>query len=529
MKDNLYIGSESRQRIINGIKRCAEAVGGTMGTGGHNAIIEAIESPGHLVTNDGVTILSSIYFADPLEEMGRKILLEAVNRANKSSGDGSSTATVLTAAILEEGMKYVGEVSPMQIKKSIEACLPIIEESINEHKKDVVVDGVMNLQLLEQVATVSAEDPSIGKMITEIYSKIGKDGIIHWDISKTFNDTYTIGSGITVDGAGLASPYMADIDEKSGGFLNIARLKNSYILLTKQKITSNEDLNGLLQTLFSKDIKELVIFCDEYEPLILPNLVRTRLERGFRVVLIKMPVLWKDWWYEDLSKATGAVVVDSTLGLSLKSVRMEHLGKVDHITVDKENTYLDGIKDVSAHVTYLEGEATDDSKLRASRLNTKTARYFVGASTDSALSYRRLKVEDAIHSAYYAIKDGVVAGGGVALRNCIKDLPAGFGGDILSLSLISPMRHIVENSGGSFDKIPHSSVAGTFNGLDSSTGEIVDMFEAGIVDSTSVVINAVRNAIGVAASVLTGNVVIGLPKQSVTDHIIEEVMKRKPV
>jgi chaperonin GroEL len=187
MIDNLYTGKEARDGIIKGIKRCASAVGGTMGTSGYNAIIQAIEQPGHFATNDGATILESIRFADPLEEMGRKILLEAVKRANKQSGDGSSTTTVLCAAIIEEGLKQLDKASPLEIKRSLESCIPLIEESINKQKREITVNEV------GQVASISAEDEKIGAMIQEIYQQIGKDGIIHWDISKTFEDNYTIG------------------------------------------------------------------------------------------------------------------------------------------------------------------------------------------------------------------------------------------------------------------------------------------------------------------------------------------------
>ena len=250
MKDNIYIKEEARQGIIRGIRKCAEAVGGTMGTGGSNALIECVENPGHFSTNDGVTILEHIYFVDPLEEMGRKILLEAVKRANKQSGDGSSTTTILTAAIIQEGLKYIDKESPMDIKKSLERLLPVIEKSIDSQKREITVDTV------SQVASISAEDEQIGNTIQEIYQQIGPDGIIHWDISKTYQDTYTIGSGITIDGAGFASPYMADLDENTGAFQNVARWKNVKVLITKQKITSAAEFNSLFETLFNKEIKE---------------------------------------------------------------------------------------------------------------------------------------------------------------------------------------------------------------------------------------------------------------------------------
>lgn len=493
-----------------------------MGTRGFNALIEAIENPGHLMTNDGATILAAMHFEDPIEEMGRKIIVEAVSRANKASGDGSSTTTVLTSAIIEQGMA-LGGTNPMEIKRTLEACLPAIEESLKKQKRDVVKDGQIDLALLEQVATVSAEDNSIGKMIAEIYSKIGVGGIVHWDISKTFEDHYTIGKGVTMDMAGLASPYFADMNEKTGQFSNALRWRNPKILITKQKITTAAEFEKLFVTLNSAGHKEVVIFCDEYEPLVIPQLVQTRIQQGFKSALVKMPTIFKDHWYADLAATTGATVIDAVAGITFATMNANHLGTVENIVIDKENTYLDGTKDVTEHVKALEEEATDDSLLRVARLNTKTARYFVGATSDSALSYRRLKVEDALHSAYYAIKDGVVPGGGVSLRNCADVMPENVGGDILSKALLKPEEQIALNAGKQEYVGPSDTI-----GLDTRTGEYVDMFEKGIVDTASLVANAVRNAVSVAAAVLTCGAIITFPKQSIADAVIEDIMTRKP-
>lgn len=502
-KDNIYIGAEAREGIIRGIKRCADAVGGTMGTGGNNAILECIEYPGQYTTNDGATILESIRFADPLEDMGRNILLEAVKRANRQSGDGSSTTTVLTAAIIQEGIKHLNDASPMTIKRSLEACIPVLEKAINDQKKEITVDDVA------QVATISAEDESIGAMIQKIYQEIGKDGIIHWDIAKGFEDYYTIGKGITIDQCGFASPHMADLDEKTGSFLNHAKWKNAHILITKQKITSASDLSALFETMFNKEIKEVVVFCDEFEANVVMDLILTRVKRGFRTVLVKMPVIWKDHWFTDLAKVTGATVIDPAAGITFKTMNMSHLGKVDHITVTKDTVFIDGMKDITEHIEQLKELGDDDSLLRVSRLNTQTARYFVGAASDGALAYRRLKVEDAINAAYQALQFGVVAGGGVALRDARASLGDDVGSNILIASLTAPYYKIIDNSGFKLDE----TILDRSLGINSRTGEIVNMFDAGIVDPSQVVINAARNAISVAASVLTCGTIVLLPKE----------------
>lgn len=523
-KDNLFVGNEAREKLKSGIAKVANAVGSTMGTGGSNAVLEAIESPGHLMTNDGYSIANAIMLSDPIEEMGRKILVEAINRANKNSGDGSSTTAVLTAAIIDEGMKHLEEASPMDIKRSLEECVPVIEASIKAQTRQVVTDGAIDLTLLEQVASLSAEDEEIGKRIAEIYSLIGKEGIIHWDISKTIEDSYTIGQGITVEGAGYYSPYLTDATE-SGQSTGHIRLKNPLVLITKQKISNAAEFNDIGQHLYTQDVRDLVVFCDDIDPLVLPDLIKTRMVRGFRFVIVKMPVLWKDQWFEDLAIASGAKVVDPVAGFRLKDVKYEHLGNFGNILITRTDTYIDGVKDLATHVNALEDEATDDSKLRASRLNTKTARYFVGAQSDSALSYRRLKVEDAISAAWQALNGGIVPGCGVALLNAASRisasnrLPSTVGGNILRRALEQPTRQIYQNAGVTVHEFLYSGE--DVGGLDTrQKKEVGSLFDVGVIDPSNVVLNAVKNAISVAAAVLTANTVVTLPRDT-EPHVLQ--------
>lgn len=505
MTDNLYTGLQARERLISGIRKCASAVGATMGSAGSNAILQCVERPGYLLTNDGISILRAMKLADPIEDMGREILLDAVERANKQSGDGSSTATVLTASIIEEGMKYVESSAVMDIKRSLEECVALIEASIHKQKREITVNDV------GKVAAISAEDNEIGNTIQTIYKEIGKDGIIHWDISKTATDSYTIGTGITIEGAGYLSPYMCDIDEKTQQFLPSARWKKPKVLLVRQKITSAAEFNDLFQTLFNQEVKEIVVFCDEIEAPVISDLIKTRAVRGFKTMVVKMPVLWKDQWYEDLSLATGAKIIDPQLGTSLKTMKVDDLGWAGNIVVTKEDTFVDGIKDLSSHIDKLEAEGSDESKNRAARLNTKTARYFVGAPSESALSYRRLKVEDAISAAWQALHGGIVAGGGVAMVNCANDLPNTVGGQILKKALLSPLKQIMQNARIK-DGIEH---CGGTKGFDSRSGKLVDMFESDIVNPANVEINACKNAVSVAATALSANTVTTIPRPEV--------------
>lgn len=495
-KDNLHINSTDR--IVSGIRKAAQAVGATMGTSGSNAVIQAIENPGYLATNDGATILQAIRFADPLEELGRNFLVEAVSRANKQSGDGSSTTTVLTAAIIEEGLKS-GH-SAIEIKRSLEEEVPKVEEAIKAASKEITVDT------LHQVATISAEDAEIGNRIQEIYQKIGKDGLVYWDVSKTTEDSYTIGTGITIHDAGFLSPYMCDANEQ-GQNTNQIRLKNPKILITKQKVASAVDFEKIGAHLHSKGITDLIVFADEVEPLVVPDLIKTRMMRGFRIVIVKMPVLWKDQWFEDLCLATGAKLIDPA-AYPMKEVTLDDLGTVEDIIITKGDTYIDGIKDITEHIEALKAEKTDDAEARAARLNTKTARYYVGAPSESALSYRRLKVEDAISAAYQALQGGIVPGAGVTMAYAYTPSDT-IGGKILGEALKAPMKQILTNAGITDTELKLG------HGYDTRTRKAVDLIEAGIVNPTNVEINAVRNAVSVAATILSAPTIVTLPDDKV--------------
>ena len=525
MKDNLYTSEQAREKLMSGIKRASEAISITMGTAGANSILEDIRSPGYMVSNDGASILERIHFADPIEELGRKILSEAVGRANKSSGDGSSTATLLTASILEEGMKHIGEVAPLEIKNSLEACLPLIENSLSAQKKSLVnEDGEIDFKLLEQTASIAAEDPEIGKMIADIYYKIGKDGIINWEAAKGSEDSFTIGTGIKIDGATYASRYMCDFI--NGDYSYTATIENPLVLLAKSKITSQGEMEKLIGELQDQSVKDLVIFCDEMDAPILNSFILARAPQtlGIRFLVIKMPTVFNDLWWEDLEKASGARVIGPASGIKMKDCNMSFLGRFGKITVNREDTFIDGIKDLTTHLLALKVEGTDESLARVARLNTKTARYFVGGHSESSLAYRRLKVEDAINSAWAAMQHGILPGGGVALLNAANELDGKLiGGQILMQALCAPWRQIVENSGYETSKV--LGIGGT-KGFNSKNGKVVDMFEAGIVDSLDVVLGAVKSAIGVAAGVLTAGSVVLLPRnENSVDEAIKNAMQ----
>ena len=495
MKDNLYIES-SREKLMDGITKAADVVSKTIGTSGSNVLIECLERPHHFSTNDGATILGAMKFSDPLEEMGRQIVFEAVSRANKASGDGSSTTAVLTAKIMQEGMSVVKDIPPMEIKRQLEACIPLIEKSLKEQRREITIDEVA------MVASVSAEDESVGKMIQEIYQKIGAKGIINWDISKTPEDSYTINKGIAIPDATYVTSYMCDEG------MNEARLSDAPVLLVKDKITSALEFEALFKDMFNAGHRQLAMFCEEIDVPVISDLLQTQRIRGFRTVVIKMPVLWRDEWWEDLQVASGAKLISRASGNPLSKATIQSLGAFEHITVKREETVIEGMQDMNKHIMVLAAEGSDASLVRAARLNTMTARYFVGAHSETALAYRRLKCEDAINAASCALENGVVVGGGIALLNASEELP----NEILKYALKAPFRAILDNADCEVDM---ESEVGGFMGFNSRTKKVEDLVKAGIVDPYDVVLGAVKSAIGVAASVLTTQAIILLNKDAV--------------
>ncbi len=503
MRDNIFSSEEARAGLIRGVDKVADAVKGTLGAAGYNYVSEKFEYPYYVVSNDGVSLAKDIELADPLERLGASMVKEVATRSDKQGGDGTTTAITLIQAIVHEGIK--SDAHPMVLKKSLEECLPIIEASIKSQTKDISVDEV------GQVAAISAEDEKIGALIQEIYQKIGKDGILYPDISKTFEDHYTLGNGVKVEGAGLASPYMADFNENMQP-LNAAVIKNATVLVTKQKITNaRRDIETIIGQLSGKQVRDLVIFADDMEPTVIPDLVSTRIKNGFRTVIVKLPTVWKDQWFEDIARLTGATVIDQSAGLNFSTMKVGHLGTLGSFLADKNDTFMDGTLDISAYIDELNADGTDESKIRAARLNTKTARLFVGASSDAALFYKQKKVEDARNAAYQALHGGVVAGGGVTLANVSRVMPDTAGGNILKAALTAPAKQIAANA-GRVDMVIGDDYSGT-NGYDAKKDMFLDMMVEGIVDPATVVLSSVRNAISVAATVLTARVAVTIPRR----------------
>lgn len=501
--------------ISNGVSICADAVRGTMGAKGRNVFIEQELYPFHIITNDGATIIDNIVLNDPLEKRGHALIKEATDRSNKNAGDGSTTTVVLLDAIIKEGMKT--GVSTLDIKKSLDDCLPIIEQKIDEQKKEITLDEV------EAVATISGENLQLGKTLGEIYKLIGRDGIIHLEGSGTYDTSYQFIEGIRFFDTGYLSPFMVhdELAVKEGRKETRAVYENPTILITKKKISTLNDINPLLETLERQNKKDLVIFTDDMDSGVAAIMVNAHKAHTFNILIIKSPVLWKNYVFEDFAKITGATIVEDSSGINFKNLQLSHLGTCGKIIVDKDETVVIGCADIAVlndHILALTYEGSDDSLLRLSWLKTKTAILKLGANSESELSYLRLKAEDAINASRLALQDGIVAGGGVALKNISDELPDTMGGKVLKEALKAPFKQILTNSGYN-DFVTDKKDWG----IDGRTGKSVDMFKAGIVDAAKVTKNAVRNAIGMASTILTGSVAISIPPR----HI--ELAKSEPV
>lgn len=503
-KSNIYNGKEAVMGIVSGINQVADLVKITLGAKGKNVIIEQPMFPYHIITNDGISIVDACFFDNPLEQRGADLVKEVNKLTDRGSGDGRTTTTVLLQAIINEGMK--SDVPGIEIRKSLQDLIPFIEQKIDEQKKEITIQDVAS------VATIAGENAEMGKLIQEIYEQIGKDGIIELENSKTDTTFYTLKEGVRFDGAALVSNSLANLDGK-------AVYKKPLILVTKLRPSTNADIEPLLQILVDNNKKDLVIFCDDMDNGLASALIATHISGQFNIAIIKAPVLWKDYVFEDFAKITGSTIVSDANGLRFKDIKLEHLGTCDKITSDKFETTVVGIADISQHLENLAKQGDDDSLRRIAGLNTKAAILKVGAGSESDLSYLKRKTADAIHASRLALQDGVVAGGGVALKNIADHLPVTVGGKILQIALCAPIGQIITNAGAGTQFIGEGNM-----GFDAKNMKIVDMWEAQILDPAIVVKNAVKNAINLASIVLTaGGVITRKPKTE--EEKMQEMMK----
>ncbi len=522
-KTNIY--EFARKGITNGINICRRAVEGTIGGKGTNAIIRQEFYPFYIQTKDAFSIIQAIRCEDPLEKQAVDMMKDATDSMNKRSKDGRTTMCILTDEILQESEKS-GK-SGLVIERELAELLSEIEKVIDTQTRPITVDEV------EAVATTAADSPRLGKLIAGIYQKAGKDCIInHIEASGTFEDDVQYTEGVHFTDTGFLSPYMVRDEEarKEGRTEKKAIYEKPAILITKRKIQSDDDIAPLVEALM-KYKRDLVIFTNDMDSGVATNLVNTHkahndpnspmFNKLINICIVKAPTLWPQYVFEDFAKCTGATIVEDASGITFKNLALDHLGSCGKITVDREEVIIEGTADIREHVAELKALGDEDSLRRVWWLTTKTATIRLGANNEGELSFLRLKTEDAIHSSQLALNHGIVAGGGVALLNVAGVIS----NPIIKKALEGPARQIRKNAG--LPEVNYLYGGKDIRGLDAKTGEDVDMFKAGIVDSAIVVKNAVRNAIAIASRVLTTNVLIDIPRRSPEELQLEILSKRR--
>lgn len=518
MAKELKFSEDARSAMLKGVDQLADTVKSTLGPKGRNVVLEqSYGSP--TITNDGVTIAKAIELDDHFENMGAKLVSEVASKTNDIAGDGTTTATVLTQSIVNEGMKNVtAGANPVGIRRGIEEATKTAVDSLH-----AMAHEVKTQEDIAQIASVSSASEETGKLIAEAMEKVGHDGVITIEESRGVDTSLDVVEGMQFD-RGYLSQYMVTDNDKME-----ADLDNPYILITDKKISNIQDILPLLQSIVEQG-KPLLIIADDISGEALPTLVLNKMRGTFNVVAVKAPGFGdrRKEQLQDIAILTGGTVITDDLGLELKDTTIDQLGQANKVTVTKDNTTIvegAGSKDaISERVEFIRsqiGETTSDfdkEKLqeRLAKLAGGVAVVRVGAATETELKERKYRIEDALNATRAAVEEGFVAGGGTALINVIKDVAAlketgdvQTGINIVKRALEEPVRQIAENAGleGSVivEKMKEQKPGVGFN---AATDEWVDMIKAGIVDPTKVTRSALQNAASVSALLLTTEAVV---------------------
>ena len=518
MAKDIKFSADARSSMVRGVDILADTVKVTLGPKGRNVVLEkSFGSP--LITNDGVTIAKEIELEDHFENMGAKLVSEVASKTNDIAGDGTTTATVLTQAIVREGIKNVtAGANPIGIRRGIEAAVATAVEALKSNSVPV-----SSKEAIAQVAAVSSRSEKVGEYISEAMEKVGKDGVITIEESKGMETELDVVEGMQFD-RGYLSQYMVTDNEKM-----VAELDNPYILITDKKISNIQEILPLLESILQSS-RPLLIIADDVDGEALPTLVLNKIRGTFNVVAVKAPGFGdrRKAMLEDIAILTGGTVITEDLGLELKDATIEALGQASKVTVDKDSTVIvegSGNPEAIANRTgviksQIESATSefDREKLqeRLAKLSGGVAVIKVGAATETELKEMKLRIEDALNATRAAVEEGIVSGGGTAFVNVLDAVAAleltgdeATGRNIVLRALEEPVRQIALNAGyeGSIviDRLKNSE-AGT--GFNAATGEWVNMIEAGIIDPVKVTRSALQNAASVASLILTTEAVV---------------------
>ncbi|MGA7079414.1 MAG: chaperonin GroEL [Terriglobales bacterium] len=525
MAKQIVHGEESRQAILRGVNLLADAVKVTLGPKGRNVVIEK-KFGAPTITKDGVTVAKEIELKDNLENMGAQMVREVASKTSDIAGDGTTTATVLAQAIYREGVKTVAAgANPMAIKRGIEKAILLINGRIdkegNREKGELdKLSKPVTGDMIAQVGTISANnDETIGKIIAEAMKKVGKDGVITVEESKTLETQLDVVEGMQFD-RGYLSPYFVTDPERMESVQ-----ENAYILIHEKKISSMKDLLPLLEQI-AKGGKPLLIIAEDVEGEALATLVVNKLRGTLQVSAVKAPGFGdrRKAMLQDIATLTGGKAITEDLGIKLENVTLADLGQAKKVTIDKDNTTIVEGKgkpgDVQGRVKEIRSQIEkttsdyDREKLqeRLAKLVGGVAVIKVGAATETEMKETKARVEDAMHATRAAVEEGIVPGGGVALARCVNALDKlklegdeQIGVNIVKRAITEPLRQIAENAGEEgaivIGKV-HDSKDNNF-GYNALTGEYEDLVKAGVLDPTKVVRTALTNAGSIAALMLT--------------------------
>ncbi len=513
MAKNITFGDEARNSLLDGVKRLSDAVRITMGPKGRNVLIEK-KFGGPLVTNDGVTIAKEIDLAEPEENLGAQLVKEVSTRTNDVAGDGTTTATVLAAALLEEGVRnIVAGANPVLLKRGMDKALNrVIEELASKSRP------VKTREEVAQVASISAQDEEVGQVIAELMETVGHEGVITVEESQTFGITKEVVEGMQFNN-GYISPYMITDPSRME-----AVYENVPLLITDKKISNFKDILPLLEGLAQAGQKELVIIADNVDGDALTNMVVNKLRGAIHILAVKAPGHGdqKKEMLKDIAVLTGGSVISDELGKGLDSITMEDLGRARKIvSTDKLTTIVDGqgeqseidarVNEIKAQLERSEsGFQKDKLAERLAKLTGGVGVIKVGAATEVEMKEKKMRIEDALNATKAAVAGGIVPGGGVALisaMSALQNLEGANQDEQVGIRLVTsvlsvPLRQIAENAGQQGEVIV-SQVLQSGQGYDALNNKFVDMFEAGIVDPRIVTESALQNAVSVAGTVLT--------------------------
>ena len=525
MAKQIKYGVEARKALEAGVNQLADTVRVTLGPKGRNVVLDkSFGAP--LITNDGDTIAKEIELQDPYENMGAQLIKEVASKTNDVAGDGTTTATVLAQAMVNEGMKNLAAgANPIVLRKGMKKATDAAVEAIKKMSKPI-----NGKEQIARVAAISASDDEVGTMVADAMEKVSKDGVITIEESKTMKTELDLVEGMQFDRGYLSAYMCTDMDKME------ANLDDPYVLITDKKISNIQDLLPLLEQVVKMGAR-LLIIAEDVEGEALTTLIVNKLRGTFNVVAVKAPGYGdrRKEMLQDIAILTGGTVISEELGLDLKDATMEQLGRAKSVKVQKENTIIvDGMGDkdaISARVSQIRKqieETTSDfdrEKLqeRLAKLAGGVAVIRVGAATETEMKEAKLRMEDALNATRAAVEEGIIAGGGSAYVHAageVKSVADGLEGDektgarIILKALEAPLFHIVANAGleGSVivNKVKESPVG---HGFDAYKEEYVDMIEAGILDPVKVTRSALQNATSVASTLLTTETVVANIKE----------------